>query len=282
MKPSQFSTPRTLDVALAELAQDGGCVLAGGTDVYPALVGRELPDRVLDISRIAGLRGLSIVERNDETVMRIGACTTWTDIAESDLRPGFRALRQVARQIGAVQVQNAGTIAGNVCTASPVGDSIPVLLALDATVELQSQRGTRRVPLSAFITGYRTTLRAPDELVVALELPISQGDHVSSFVRFGTRSHLVISLAMVAVSVARDSANGIVSARVAVGACSPVAVRLASVESKVVTGATVRVDDSDLAELAPIDDIRCSAQYRTTLVPELIARALEACGVEVA
>ena len=282
MKPSRFTTPRSLDVALAELAQAGGCVLAGGTDVYPALVGRELPEQVLDISRIAGLRGLRIVERNDETVMRIGACTTWTDIAQADLRPGFRALRQVARQIGAVQVQNVGTIAGNVCTASPVGDSIPVLLALDATVELQSQRGTRRVPLAAFITGYRTTVRAPDELVVALEVPISPGDHVSSFVRFGTRSHLVISLAMVAVSVARDSANGIVAARVAVGACSPVAVRLTSVESKVAAGTPVRVDDNDLAELAPIDDIRCSAQYRMTLVPELIGRALAACGVEVA
>lgn len=279
---SQFSSPVSLTDALEALAEDDVTVLAGGTDVYPALVGKDLPGHLLDISGIRALQGLRVVERDDGVFLRIGACTSWTAIAEATLGPGFAALQQVATQIGAVQVQNAGTIAGNLCTASPAGDGIPVLLALDARIELQSTRNARVVPMASFITGYRTTARAADELVVAVEIPIRESDHVSAFVKFGTRSHLVISLAMVAASVVRDASDRIVDARVAVGACSAVAQRLESVENRVVAAEPVRIGVDDLSVLSPLDDIRCSARFRRVLVVELVGRALTACGVAVA
>ena len=272
-----YQRPTSLDAAVSALADGSLTVVAGGTDVYPALVGRDVPVAVLDVSAVRELRGITLHDDG----LRIGAAVTWDEVATAALPPGLRALQQAAVQVGAVQVQKAGTVAGNICTASPAGDGIPALLALDARVELRSTRGTRVVPVDEFVVGYRATAKAADELVTAIIVPHDATKRVSSFVKLGTRAYLVISLAMVAVSIGRDERGRVTSARVAVGACSPVARRLASVESSVLVGGPIRVARSDLHELSPIDDIRCSAGYRLDVVPELVRRGLTECGVEI-
>ena len=276
-----FESPRTIDAALALLAETPLTILAGGTDVYPLHAGKQSPRAVLDVTRISELHGIA---RRDGH-WRIGAATTWTHIAAAELPSGFDGLKSAARQIGARQVQNAGTIAGNLCTASPAGDGIPVLLSLDASVELVSVRGTRTLPLTEFIVDYRRTALEPGEMVVAIHVPEAAADSASSFVKFGTREYLVISLAMVAVSLNRTADGSVSRARIAVGACSPVARRLREVEDRLVSGGLSHtmtpVTRDDLSGLAPIDDIRCSADYRLDLVPTLVNRALRECGVTV-
>ena len=125
--------PQALDRALAFLGEGPAAVVAGGTDVFPALGLRPAPARVLDLTAVEGLRGISRAGDG----WRIGAATTWTDVVRADLPPLFDALKQAARQVGSIQIQNAGTVAGNLCNASPAADGVPPLLALDAEVELR-------------------------------------------------------------------------------------------------------------------------------------------------
>ena len=178
-------------------------------------------------------------------------------------------------------MQNAGTLAGNLCTASPAADGVPPLLALDAEVELQSMSGARRVPVGQFVLGPRRTTRRADELVVALHIPDRPGRSV--FGKLGARRHLVISIATVAVTL--DVAGGIVrEARVAVGACSPVAARLPGLEAALLGqaphGGLVRAEH--LLPLAPISDIRGSAEYRLHAVETLLRRALNGFAMQAA
>ena len=239
--PAPYVRPATLAEALDALA-DGGeprLVVCGGTDVYPAHATRPIDRSVLDISRVDGLRG---IERVPDGGWRLGATTTWTDVAEADaLPPAFDGLRAAARQVGGRQIQNTGTVAGNVVNASPAADGTPNLLALDATVEVTSAaRGTRIVPLAAFVTGYRSTVLQPDELVTAVVVPAIDDGASSMFAKLGSRAYLVISIVSVAaVAVVRD--GKIADARVVVGACSPVPVRLASLEAAL---RGVRADDA--------------------------------------
>ncbi len=152
-----YLTPTTLDDALGALSGSGPVsVIAGGTDWFPALGERSFDGTLLDVTRVAGMRGISV----QETGWRIGGATTWSDILRADLPPAFDGLRLAAREVGSVQIQNAGTVAGNICNASPAADGVPPLLSLDAVVELSSARGVRRLPLSEFITGVRRTARA--------------------------------------------------------------------------------------------------------------------------
>ena len=139
MGTREFVAPHSIDAVLEILAESQCTIFAGGTDVYPSRVGKSEPDRVIDISLVKSLRGITHVD----SWWRIGATTTLTDILQSTLPIGFACLQQAAKQIGAVQVQNSGTIAGNLCTASPAGDSIPALIALDAQVEVLSRNGMR-------------------------------------------------------------------------------------------------------------------------------------------
>ncbi len=268
-----YLRPRGLEEALQALTRPF-MVLAGGTDFYPARVGRAVTEDVLDIAGIAALRGISQTSAG----WRLGATTSWSDLVEADLPPLFDGLKQAAREVGGRQIQNSGTIAGNVCNASPAADGVPALLALDAEVELASRNGTRRLPLASFITGVRKTERRPDELVVALHVPRPRHDARSAFVKLGARRYLVISIVMA--SAAIEVADGrIAAARVAVGACSPVAQRLPALERALI-GASLdghlgeRVEPSHLAPLSPIDDIRGSADYRGAAASVLLRRLL--------
>ena len=276
-----YLRPRTIDGALRAIA-DGHTVLAGGTDVYPALVGRPAPAGVVDITAIDELRGIDQIRAADSSRwLRIGAATTWTALTTiTTVDPGCRALAEAAVEVGAIQIQNAGTIAGNLCTASPAGDGIPVLLALDAEVELLSPTRSRRLGIHEFVTDYRRTALAADELVVAVWIPQPEGRRRSAFVKCSTRSSLVISLAMVAVVTEHHTDGTVAAARVAVGACSPVAVRLPAVEAALLAGERRPWTAADLAPLRPIDDIRATAGYRLDVLPALIDDALTLAGVD--
>jgi CO/xanthine dehydrogenase FAD-binding subunit len=270
-----YLAPTDLDSALAAFAEGNWTVLAGGTDFYPTRVGRPLTEPVIDISRIDELRGITMTEDS----YRIGALTRWADIRDADLPSAFDGLRLAAAEVGGVQVQNAGTIAGNLCNASPAADGIPPLLTLDASVELSSQAGSRVIPLSAFLTGYRQTDLRPDELVTALIVPRNVEKAFSDFQKLGSRSYLVISIVMVATLVATAADGTIADARIAVGACSPVARRLTQLESELRgLRPTDRLEDLPAGEhldhLAPIDDVRATAAYRLDATLALIRRSL--------
>lgn len=269
-----YLRPRDLDEALQALTRP--CtVLAGGTDFYPARVGRPVAEDVLDILGIEVLRGIS------ETAAgwRLGATTTWTDLIEAELPPLFDGLKQAGREVGGRQIQNAGTLAGNLCNASPAADGVPALLALDAELEIARSTGSRRIPLAEFITGVRQTTLQPGELVVALHVPRPRHAARAAFLKLGARRYLVISIAMASAVV--ESADGKVrAARIAVGACSPVARRLPALETAL-AGATLdgtlvdRIDPAHLAPLSPIDDVRGSAAYRGDAVLVLLRRLLQ-------
>lgn len=270
----EYLRPHRLEEALGVL-QRPFTVLAGGTDFYPARVGRSIDEDVLDISAIADLRGIA----RRATGWRLGATTTWGDLIAADLPPMFDGLKQAAREVGGRQIQNAGTIAGNLCNASPAADGVPPLLALDAEVEIASRAGARRVPLATFITGNRRTVLMPGELVVAIHVPEPAHAAKSAFLKLGARRYLVISIVMAAATL--EIADGrIVRARVAVGACSAVAQRLPALEAALAgaaldAGLGSKVEPSHLAPLAPIDDVRGSAGYRTDAALTVLRRLLQ-------
>ncbi|WP_245190960.1 FAD binding domain-containing protein [Jannaschia formosa] len=269
-----YYAPTDLDEALGLLATRTASVVAGGTDWFPARGRTPVTEDMLDITRLAELRGID----RDGAGWRIGAAVTWAEIARADLPSAFDGLKQAAREVGGVQIQNAGTLAGNLCNASPAADGMPPLLTLDAEVELAGLGGRRRLPLCDFVTGPRATARAPGELVVALHVPAQPEGLRGAFVKTGARRYLVISIAMTAVAAGLDEAGRLAHLRVAVGACSPVARRLSALEAAM-TGrlpSDVQVSEADLAPLAPIDDVRADAAYRREIVPHQIARALRA------
>ncbi len=271
---TDYFRPATLDEAVEVLARERPVLLAGGTDLYAATTRRGLGQPVLDVTGIAELGGIGETAEG----LRIGAAATWAGIARAVLPPAFDALRQAALEVGGRQVQAAGTIAGNLCNASPAADGVPPLLVLDAEVELFSPEGARRLPLSDFITGPRRTARGAREIVVAIHVPRPALRGHSRFLKLGARRHLVISIAMVAVrAVVAD--GRIVEAALAVGACSAVARRLPEVEAALV-GAPVAeaagriADDAVARALDPIDDVRSTAAYRAGAAAEVLRRAL--------
>jgi CO/xanthine dehydrogenase FAD-binding subunit len=275
---ASYIKPRTLDEALAVLATGEARVLSGGTDFYPALGEGVLRQTVIDVSGMRELRGVS----REANRFRIGGLTTWSDIIRVPLPRCFDALKGAAREVGSVQIQNRGTVAGNLCNASPAADGVPPLLALDAAVELVSKAGERTMPLADFIVGNRKTQRRPDELLTAVLVPCALENASSTFLKLGARRYLVISISMVAVVVQVDDHRRALQTRVAVGSCSAVAQRLRALEGELV-GASVSeglgrmVRPEHLAPLSPIDDVRATAEYRMDASLRLVQRALETC-----
>lgn len=273
-----YSRPKTLDAAVHVLAQDGGQILSGGTDFFPALGDRPAPDRVVDVSRLAEIKGITV----EADHIRIGGLTTWSELIATPLPRCFDGLKSAAREIGGIQIQNRGTVAGNLCNASPAADGVPPLLALDAEIELVSAVGTRRVSLADFIVGNRKTVRRLDEILANVIVPRTLDDAASAFLKLGARRYLVISIAMVAAVVRKDNSGRVAEARVAVGSCSAAARRLPAIERALVgsparrgLGAVALAEH--LAHLSPIDDVRATASYRNDAALTLVGRALEAC-----
>jgi CO/xanthine dehydrogenase FAD-binding subunit len=272
----RFERPGSVAEAAQLLAAGDWTVLAGGTDLYPAHVGRKIARPVLDLSGVAGLRGIAA----SGSGWTIGATTTWSDVLRTPLPPLFDGLKAAAREVGGAQIQNAGTVAGNVCNASPAADGIPALLAMDAEVELRSAQGTRRLGVAAFVLGNRRTARRESELVVALHVPARSPRARSVFLKLGGRRYLVISITMVAATSDVDASGRVTNAGIAVGSCSAAAQRLVALETRLAGVERSRladvVDAADLAPLAPIDDVRGSAEYRVDATLTLLRRALAA------
>ena len=258
-----YVRPTEFEDALACLATGYKHIAAGCTDLFPATSRQALAGDILDITAISSLRGIARTGGD----VRIGAATTWTDVLRAELPAGFDQLKQAAREVGSVQIQNTATVGGNLCNASRPPDGVPALLALDAAVELSAQSGKRALPFADFITGPRQTALRPDELLTAVLIPQGSTHGRSVFLKLGARKYLVISIAMVA-------------ARLAVGACSAVATRLTDVEVDLVGAvahpdltATI-TDDAVARYLDPISDPRGDATYRLTAAAELVRRAV--------
>jgi CO/xanthine dehydrogenase FAD-binding subunit len=274
-----YARPSDLDDALGLLAEGGARIIAGATDIFPGAGERPLHGDYVDVSNISALRGVCF----DSTSVRIGATTTWSDIARADLPPAFDALKVAARDVGAAQIQNRGTIAGNLCNASPAADGAPPLLILDAEVELASRRGTRRLALDVFINGARSTVLAPGEVMTAIITPLPASTMRSAFFKLGARRYLVISIVMVAAAL--DVVEGVVrDARIAIGACSVVALRMTEAERRLIGAPAgpdlgLSIEAKDLARLSPIDDVRAGADYRRDAALTLLRRAIDACAL---
>lgn len=275
---TRYARPKTLDEALALLGEGAWWVVAGATDFYPALGNSPIRDDVLDINAIGELRGIS----ETDTHVVIGARTSWTEVRKADLLPAFDALKQAAREVGAVQIQNVASVAGNLCNASPAADGVPALMVLDAEVELRSLRGTRHLALADFILGNRRTALRPDEMVTAVRVPRSATGGRSAFVKLGARRYLVISIAMAAARVTLAGDGTIETAAVVVGACSAVAQRLRALEAELCGRRPDEIEEiiahTALDELSPIDDVRGSADYRRAAVREIVVRAVLAAA----
>ena len=274
-----YLIPTELNSALTSLAKASNKIVAGGTDVYPAIKQGQTPARFLDVTRIKELSGVSATQ----TGLRIGAAVTWSEIVKADLPASFDGLKQSAREVGSLQIQNAGTIAGNLCNASPAADGVPPLLTLDAMVELTSAaRGARMVPLQDFILGVRKTALAVDEMVTAIHIPTPPKGAGSAFEKLGSRKYLVISITMTAAVIKCDAQGAITHARVAVGACSLVAQRLTQLEADLIgkKPSEVEIDAAHLNVLSPIDDVRGSGSYRLDIVREQCRRAIQKAATD--
>jgi CO/xanthine dehydrogenase FAD-binding subunit len=261
----ELRRPRTLRDALAMLRDDPELVpIAGTTDVYVSLnAGALAGRRFLDLWPLDELRGIST--RNGS--LRIGALSTYTDLARSTVvRRRLPMLVEAARVIGGVQIQNRGTLGGNVANASPAGDTLPVLAVAEAEVVLRSLDAERRVPFTAFYTGYRRTVMGPDELIVALDVPPVPGQQW--FRKVGTRAAQAISKIVIAAVRAPES-------RIAIGSVAPTVVRLSRTERALAAGASVEDARAELeAEITPIDDLRSTARYRRRVAGNLLERFL--------
>jgi CO/xanthine dehydrogenase FAD-binding subunit len=268
-----YLRPRDLDEALvARAAYPEWMVLAGGTDLMVNANHAAVPAGILDLWRLAAICFVRIAD----DAIAIGAGTTWHEVERHPaIRERMLPLAAAAREIGALQIQARATLGGNVGTSSPVGDSLPVLLALDAELEVASVRGRRRVPYREWCTGYRSTQLAPDELIVAAHVPVPAPGTRTTWRKVGTRRAQSISKVMGAAAIALDG-DVVTDARVALGAIAERPIRIAAVEAAVRGLRLGAAADAARAAvhtaIRPIDDVRSTAAYRREVAENLVAR----------
>lgn len=268
-----YIRPRTMAEALeTRAAHPDWMVLAGGTDLMVDAPHKPVPAGILDLWRFAPITAITVDDRG----VTIGAGATWLEVGRHPvIAQRLSPLALAAREVGALQIQARGTLGGNVGNSSPVGDSLPALLALDMQLEVASVRGTRTVPYHGWCTGYRKTQLAADELIVAAHVPFpAAGTHLA-WRKVGTRRAQSISKVMGAAAIRLD--GGVISqARVAMGAVADRPLRITAVESAVVgltpAAAAAAARDAMRASITPIDDIRSTASYRLTVAENLVAR----------
>jgi len=276
-----IDTPRHLFEAYERLAAGPTRPIAGGTDVMVAITGElgPVPERMLDLSRIDALHGISL-EANG---LVLGARTTYTEVRRSALcREHLPALVEAAATIGAAQIQNRGTLGGNVANASPAGDTLPILLAADAMILVGGQRGEREIAARDFFVSYRKTALAPDELILHIRFPIPPG-RAMRFRKVGTRRAQAISKVVMAVAWHDLGAKGWRDVRVALGSVAATPIRAPQTE-RALEGASPTPETADRAaetlagELEPIDDVRSTATYRRTVAARILHRMLRDAG----
>ncbi|HEX5240962.1 MAG TPA: xanthine dehydrogenase family protein subunit M [Candidatus Limnocylindrales bacterium] len=268
-------------LATANAAGTPAVPIAGGTDVMVQITGelREPPLRMLDLSRVEALRGIAI----EDGRLVLGARTTYTEIRRSALcREHLPVLVEAAATIGASQIQNRGTIGGNLANASPAGDTLPILLATDATILVGGQRGEREIPAIEFFTGYRETALAPDELILQVGFPLPKGREVR-FRKVGTRRAQAISKVVVALAWQEGAGGTWRDVRLALGSVAATPIRARGTEG-ILEGALPTPEVADRAaetlagELSPIDDVRSTAEYRRVVAARVVHRLLREAG----
>jgi CO/xanthine dehydrogenase FAD-binding subunit len=273
-------SPSTLREALAILADRQHRPIAGGTDLMVQLTAdvADPPEAVLDLWRLDELRGVGY----DGYEVSIGSLTTFAELRRNTvIRARLPALAEAAATIGAIQIQNRATIGGNVCNASPAGDSLPVLLAVDATFDLGSAAGERSVSARQLWTGYRRTALRPDELLLRIRFPVERYRH-TRFRKIGTRRAQAISKVVMAMSYQED--GGVWrNVRLALGSVAATTIRAPETEA-VLEGGAPRESVADHAaavlaqELHPIDDVRSTAEYRRNVAARVLHRLLREEG----
>ena len=283
MRVARVALPGTVDEAVAALSETPGAqLLAGGTDFCVEVnFGLRRPPAVVALRRVRELRRWEVTPER----VRVGAGTTYADMGTGELAAALPALAAAARTVGSPQIRNAGTLGGNVATASPAGDTLPLLVALDARVTLRGPTGERSVPVSEVVTGVKRTSIAPDEVVVSVELDRPPGPQ--QFLKVGTRNAMVIAIASAAVVVDVEAHE----VRVALGSVAPVPVRATAAEvhiaeaidwraaggPRVSEGALARFGELVAGAASPITDHRSTAEYRRLAVGVIARRALERC-----
>ncbi|MCU1428259.1 MAG: putative xanthine dehydrogenase FAD-binding subunit [Actinomycetia bacterium] len=272
--------PTTIDETLAALAATpAALVLAGGTDVMVDVnEGRRRPEHVVCLRRVETLRARSV----ENGTLVLGAATTYTELLEPEIAAVAPAITDAARTVGSPQIRNAGTIGGNLATASPAGDTLPVLLALGASVEIDGPAGRRRIALQDFLVGPKRSALEPGDLMIAVRIPIRRGPQ--EYLKVGTRNAMVIAVASLALVVDLDART----VGIGLGSVGPTAF-LAAAAAEWLTPRLVWADDrvslpqaADAATFAglvaaaaqPIDDHRSTARYRTHAIEVMASRAL--------
>ena len=261
----QLLQPRSVGDALRMLKRGPATPLAGATDLYVHLnAGTLAPRRFLNLWGLDELRRIEL----QRGLLSIGALATFTDCQRSALvRKRLPMLAAAAREVGGVQIQNRGTLGGNVANASPAGDALPVLAAAEALVVLRSAEGTRRVPFGAFYTGYRESVMRADELIVAFEIPPLPGKQW--FRKVGTRRAQAIS--KIVIAAVRGTPDTL--PRIALGSVGPTVLRAPKTEAALAAGASIEEARAVLdTEISPIDDLRSTAAYRRRVAGNLLAR----------
>jgi CO/xanthine dehydrogenase FAD-binding subunit len=281
-----IESPRSLADAFALLAtssaDDQLTPIAGGTDVMVRITGEvgEPPARLLDLGRLDELRGVT----SSGDAITIGALTTYTDIRRSaPCREHLPALVDAAATIGAAQIQNRGTLGGNIANASPAGDTLPVLLALNAEIVVGGPRGERTVPASDFWVAYRRTALAPDELIIRIRIPV-RGGREARFRKVGTRRAQAISKVVIAVAWGESPGSPAWrDVRVALGSVADRPIRARAAE-RALEGRPPTPESADAAaealaaEIHPIDDVRSTADYRRVVAARALHRIVRDAG----
>lgn len=269
----------TLEEASLLLSQHGASarIIAGGTDLLLEIERgqRKGIETLIDITRVAGLSEIHEVDGN----IVLGPLVLHNHVVDSLLmREKALPLAQACWEVGAPQIRNRGTVAGNLITASPANDTITPLMAMDASVKLQSVRGVRTVPLSEFYAGVRRTIMQPDELLCEISFPALKSNERGVFLKLGLRRAQAISVVDIAVVIEFDG-DAVVRARIAMGSVAPTIIRLKEVETYL-TGK--QLSEETIREAAiiagsipkPIDDVRSTATYRSEMIRVLMARSL--------
>ncbi len=268
-----YLRPRDLAEALeARAAHADWLVLAGGTDALVSASHRPEPAGILDLWRLPALGGI----REREGTIVLGAGATWLEVQrDPSVQQHLPILVAAAREIGALQIQARGTVGGNIANSSPVGDSLPVFLALEAELELASVRGSRRLPYHQFCTGYRKTVLAVDELITAVHVPAPAPSVRQRWRKVGTRRAQSISKVMGAAAIHMDG-DVIARAVVALSAVAERPIRIAAVEAAVaglpLDKAAVAARAAMAGAISPISDLRSSKDYRLQVAENLVAR----------
>ena len=263
--------PRALPEALTLIAQEGSTPLAGATDLFVLMnAGHLKPTRFVSLH---GVPELAEAARWDGDSYVMSALTSYTEARhDAGVRARLPLLALAAREVGALQIQNRGTWAGNIANASPAADGVPALLAYDALVQLSSTRGTREVALRDYFTGYKQSLKAADELITRITVPAPPQGARHYWRKVGTRKLQAISKVVAAGVLVVDGT--IQDARLALGSVAPIPLRARRVEEAVIGKAPADALESALAaleqDIAPIDDIRSTRDYRMRVARNLV------------